>query len=261
MGYNTNVSFIITIIMDFTQFGLTAKEARFYNELLLKGPLTVRSLSTITEEQRTNCYLILGSLEKQKLVERNDLHAVIRFQAKDPNALRRILAKQQEEIRNVNNILTKSLPKLSALYKLTTERQGIAYFEDIEGYQAVHEDMLSADTVQSFISETIVRERPDTYAIVKKYVRRRANNGTLSYFLACPASVANIRNDHLVQKNVEVRTMDTDTFDGEITLYGKKIALTSYEKQRLNTLVITDVAQLRTFRAIFQTAWEQAKPI
>lgn len=247
--------------MDLTQFGLTAKEARFYNELLQKGPLTARALSTLTGEQRTNCYLILDSLEQQQLVERDDLHAVLRFRAKDPNNLRQILFKKQQEIQIVNKNLTKSLSKLSALYKLTTERQGIAYFEDIEGYRAVQEDMLSANSVQSFISETIVLQRPDIYDLVKKYVRLRSSHNIYSQFLACRASAIGIRNDHLKQPNVEVRIMNTETFDGEITLYGKKIALTSYEKERLSTLVITDTAQLKTFRAIFQAVWDTAEAI
>jgi len=247
--------------MDLTQLGLSAKEARLYNELLLKGPLTVKAISALTGEQRTNCYLLLKSLEKQQLVERDDLHAVLRFQLRDPANLRQILARKQQEIQNVNKNLTKYLPKLSALHKLTTERQGLAYFEDVEGYCAVQEDMFSTKVVKSFISETIITARPDIYDIIRKYVRLRSSQHIHSQFLACPATRAGLANDHLRQTNVEVRIVDSDTFEGEVTIYNHKIALTSYEKQRLSTLVITDPPQFKTFQAIFQATWDKAAPV
>lgn len=254
----TNVNLKVTK-MDLTQFGLTAKEALFYNELISKGPMTVKALSAANKEQRTNCYVILKSLESQQLVERDDLHAVLRFRAKDPANLRNILAKKQSEVQIVNKNLTQSLPKLQALYKLTTEVQGVAYFEDVEGYKAVQDDMLTANTVKSFISDTIVHERPDMFGIIKKYVQLRSDNQVKSYFLSCSDIALAMRSDHLRYPNVEVRSVNTDIFDGEITIYNNKIALTSYEKQRLSTLVISNDAQLKTFLSIFEAVWSQAK--
>lgn len=247
--------------MDFTQFGLTAKEALFYNELISRGPLTVKALSSVTNEQRTNCYIILRSLESQQLVERDDLHAVLRFRAKDPSNLRNILAKKQSEIQIVNKNFTQSLPKLQALYKLTTEVQGVAYFEDIEGYRAVQEDMLAANTVKSFISDTIVNQRPDMFGIIKKYVRLRSDKQIKSQFVSCSDVALDMRSNHLNHPYVELRAVDTGLFDGEIALYNNKIALTSYEKKRLSTLVISNNAQLTTFQSIFELIWVQAKPV
>lgn len=246
--------------MDLTLIGLTSKESRFFNELLLRGPSTVRQLEKLTGEQRTNCYMILKSLEQHSLVERDDFYAVLRFKAKDPHHIRKLLAAKQAEIQGVNKYLTKTLPKLNSLYRLTTEQRGIAYFNDLEGFRAVHEDMLLATgTVQSFISETIVKEQPELYqTIVKQYVAKRAQNGTKSQFIACRATAPHLQAAHFTQPGIEVRVLDADIFDGEITIYGEKVALTSYRRGALQTIIVHDKTLARTFRAIFGACWKTA---
>lgn len=248
--------------MDLSLLGLTAKESRFYNELLLRGPSTVREIEKLTGEQRTNCYAILKSLEDHKLVVRDDLPAVLKFRANDPQLIRKLLIEKQTNLQNVNRYLTNSLPKLNSLYKLTTEQRGVAYFNDVDGLRAVYADMLSAtNTVQSFISETIVHQQPTIYEeLVTQYVAKRGKLGIDSKFIACKATEPYLSKPHFKQRGIEVRVLDADIFDGEITLYGNKVALTSYKQGSLQTIVISDAALVQTFRAIFQTCWQIATP-
>jgi sugar-specific transcriptional regulator TrmB len=247
--------------MDLTLLGLSLKESRFYNQLLLRGPTAVRDLEKLTGEQRTNCYAILKSLEAHQLVVRDDLLPTLRFKANDPRLIRKLLAEKQAEINNVNRYFTESLPKLSSLYRLTTEQQGVAYFTDTEGFIAVYEDMLQAGhTICSFISETIVHEQPRLYeAIVIEHAAKRGKRGIASRLLACTATAPYLSGEHFSQRGVEVRVLDADIFDGEITIYGNKVALTSYKTGALQTLVLNNKALAKTFQAIFDTCWTMAK--
>lgn len=247
--------------MDLTLFGLTPKESSFYNELLSRGPQTVRELERITGEQRTNCYAILKSLETYNLVVRDDLYAVLKFKANNPKFIRQLLVEKQSKLRSVNEYFTEMLPRISSLYRLTTEQQGVSYFTDIEGFRAVNEDMLAASgMVRSFISETIVREQPKLYeTMITQYVAKRGKLGIRSQFIACTATARYLTNPHLKQPYVEVRVLDEDIFDGEITLYDNKIVLTSYKRGALQSLVLNNDALAQTFRAIFETCWAVAQ--
>jgi|GEM_PF-4952319 len=250
--------------MDLTLLGLTPKESRFYNELLQRGPSTVKELEKLTGEQRTHCYVILKSLEHRRLVVRDDFYAVLKFRANDPQIIRKLLADKQAEMQSVSKQLTKSLPKLSSLYRLTTEQRGVAYFNDIDGFRAVYQDMLATKgPVRSFISETIVHDQPELYeTLIKQYVAKRSRLGVASQFIACKATQPYLSKAHFKQPGVEVRVLDdADLFDGEITLYGDKIALTTYTEGALHTIVINNKALAQTFGAIFQTSWEIASPI
>lgn len=247
--------------MDLTILGLTVKESRFYNELLKRGPQTVRELERLTGEQRTNCYSILKSLEDCNLVVRDDLYAVLKFKANDPQLIRKLLAEKQSEMQNVNKYLTESLPKLKSLYRLTTEQRGIAYFTDAEGFRAVYEDMLAAKKpLRSFVSETIVQEQPALYeSIITQHVAKRSKLGISSQFIACAATAPHLSKAHFKQPGIEVRVLDASVFDGEITLYGDKVALTSY-REGLQTIVLSDKAMTRTFQAIFEACWARSRP-
>jgi sugar-specific transcriptional regulator TrmB len=246
--------------MDLTLLGLNHKESQFYNHLLQRGPMAVKELESLTGEQRTNCYVILKALEDQNLVVRDDLHAVLRFCANDPQIIRKILLEKQADIQNVNKYLTKSLPKLSSLYRLTTEQQGVAYFNDIDGLRVVHEDMLAAGgPVRSFISETIAQDQPALYeSLVKQSVAKRSRLGITSQFIACKATEPYLSKVHFKQPGIEVRVLDAALFDGEVTIYGHKVALTSYKAGALQTIVMNDKALARTFRSIFEACWNSA---
>jgi sugar-specific transcriptional regulator TrmB len=249
--------------MDLTQLGLSPKESRIYNELLMHGPATVRELGEMVGEQRTNCYLILRSLEKRQLVVRDGLQPILKFRVADPRTLKTLLAQRQIEIQGVSNMLTKSMPKLASLYRLTTERQGLAYFNNAEGLQAVHDDMLAVgDTVRSFISETIVQNQPGVYrTLIKESVAKRSRLGVASQFIACKATEPYLTQSHFTHDKVAVRVLDADIFDGEITIYGDKLALTSYAKGSLQTIVVSDPALATTFRAIFESCWKMASTV
>lgn len=247
--------------MDYTQLGLSEKESMFYNQLITKGPLTVKMLSVITGEQRTNCYIILNSLEDKKLIDRDDLHSVLRFYVKDPTNLKSLLIEKQNNLNNVNKNLTHYLPKLQSLFKLSTQNQGVSLFEDLAGYQAVQEDMLDAKTIKSFISHSIPIYQPEVFKITQQYVKLRCSNNIKSYFLTCPKNPVKNMSGHLMHENIEVKLAPNCMFEGEITIYKHKIALTSYNKERLSTIVINDQAQLKTFQSIFSFIWENAQPL
>lgn len=242
--------------MDLTELGLTAKEALFYQELVAHGPQTVKTLSASTKEQRTNCYLILQELIDLELVERDDGKPVARFRPKHPNQLKRTLAREQQQLKRIDQNLTRALPELTSLYRLSTEQKGIAYFQGLEGYGAVHDDMNESSEVLSFISETIFGNQPKLYSLLQKKMKQRTDKHIPSRFLACRATKPFVRAAHLNRPGVEVRILEADLFTGEVTIYNDKVAFTTYKHNSLTTLVINDSVQAQTLRSIFEVLWQ-----
>lgn len=242
--------------MDFTELGLSKKEAIFYKELLTHGPQTVKALSASTGEQRTNCYLILQALTQSELIERDDSKPIARFRAKHPDQLKRTLLRQQQQLRSISQSLSEALPELASLYRLSTQEQGIAYFQGLDGYEAVHDDMNNASEVLSFINETIFVHQPKVYDLLQKKMKQRSAKHIPSRYLACQVTKPFIHTAHLSRSSLQVRALPAELFDGEITIYGQKVALTTYTRGSITTLVITDPAQAQTFRAIFEVLWQ-----
>jgi sugar-specific transcriptional regulator TrmB len=245
--------------MDLSKVGLSKKEEKFYKELLEHGPQTVRMLSERMDEQRTNCYLILDSLVELGLVKRDDLQSVTRFCATHPRSLQKLVLDKQKNLRETSQSIAQSIPELTSLYRLSTEKNGIAYFEGLKGYIAVHDDMYHTEELLIFISHTIFQRQPEIYDMVQKKIRGRGKNGVRSRFIACAATKPDLQAVNLNHPNTEVRATEAAIFDGEISIYDNKVVLTTYEKNKLKTLVITDPAQAQTFRAIFELVWSAAE--
>lgn len=243
--------------MDLQELGISPKETAIYMELLTHGPQTVRQLSNTLQEQRTNCYLLLDSLIQAGLVSRNDASKVARFSAEPPERLKSLVLNQQLQLKNVNAKITEALPELTALHKLTTEQRGIAYFQGVKGYAASLDNMNQSETEVLVLGSDESYNYPKVYELLQLKLVERKNRGIPSRLLVSILPQEPITSRRLEQNNIQYRRLAMPYIEGEIAIYDEKVAFTTYGRL-ISTLVVSDVVQARTFRALFEILWSGA---
>lgn len=249
--------------------GLNEKQSLVYRYLLEHGGLTASRLAKELSEQRTNIYLIVDALIAHGLVEKDESHPVAQFRATNPEKLQELMMSQQRKLATSSIRLKQAMPELLGLYHLNTAYDGMAYFEGLKGYEAALEEMNKiSGEVCVFGATELEGVRPDAWEILLKQLTKRAKQKIRTRILFETALLEPSREDShlsvdvspLLQRYMEARFWGELPYEGEIALYDNAVVLTSYD-EKLVSLVIKNSTIAATFRAIFDSAWNQAKKI
>lgn len=248
--------------MDLTILGITKKQSLILEELLTHGPQTVREISTRISEQRTNCYLLLERLVEQELVERDAGQPVMKYKITDPRHFRKHITRQQEDLKNANNYITKILPELTSLYRLTTRHQGLSYFQSLKGYAAVLDDMANTPTEVLVIgSDTILEKQPAAYRLLQEKIQQRYERGISTKLIFSNTNPHPPNKSRLESLGFEIRANEHIPYlDSEIAIYSNRVALTNYDES-LKTLVANDKSLVTSFTSLFHALWATSRAI
>ena len=132
-------------------FGLPQKEVKVYVALLELGEATVLRLAGLTAINRTTLYDILESLLKKGIVGTSVKEKVKYFYPAKPEVLIDITKKKQQAIESV-------LPLLKEKMGLVGARPKVQFYEGAKGIDAVHQDVLSAKSIQAYGSFAIINK-------------------------------------------------------------------------------------------------------
>lgn len=241
------------------QLGLNEKEAKFYLYLLESGSKTASQISEELQETRTNTYMVLKKLEKEKLVEIRS-SKVQKYSAADPERLKHFLAAKQQALRQKHTALTGILPELSSMYRLHTHKPGVVYLEGIKGFKAFLEDIYRAEQPVSLLASDseIVPESQEAWSLLEKETRKRGSKGISTRAIFHTEARGSLDKKEFEVKGFEVRFWGSLPLEGEVVVYGDKIAFTVY-KPALIVTVITNEVLAETFLTIFDQLWAVAK--
>lgn len=128
----------------FEQLGLSKNEARIYETLLAEGESGIGHLATKSKVHRRNVYDSMNRLIEKGLVfeilEKKENH----YQAVDPRKLLELVEEKQ-------NMLSKVMPQLDALYKGTPRNEQVYIYRGAEGWKNYMRDMLRIGEPAYFI--------------------------------------------------------------------------------------------------------------
>ena len=247
----------------FTALGLNEKEAKLYEFLLEQPGLAGSVIAKRFGEPRSNTYLLLNALTEKNLVEINDDQPQRRFYAADPITLRRLLAKKQNELKQVDKSLLAELPALSSKYRLAHHKPGVVYRQGIDGLKESLEDMIrSGEEILLFPGDVGIGNRSnETFDVLLKGVFKRKAAGISTRTLLYEAARNEYKQIHeWPKRGMEVRFFGKSPFDGEVVIYGDKCAFTVYEPELIvTTLTNKQIAQ--TMRSLFDAMWQVAEPL
>jgi len=248
-----------TLRSHLVEAGLSDKEANIYLALLQLGSATPTVLAQKTHVNRSTAYLTLSSLQKRGLVSAVDARGKQCFVAESPERLIKLADQAKARLEESRKKLVEALPSLTAIFKIADTTPNVRFFEGPEALQAAREEMWA--TRAPLWEVYAVDEDALRIAAIKgeeriKITQRLRNSRLL---VAIKPGVKTIAPFH--KEGIEVRVLDYARcpFGGSIALAGHKLCIMTTHADGIGVLI--DSADLTSgFRALFEAAWQTAKP-
>jgi HTH-type transcriptional regulator, sugar sensing transcriptional regulator len=124
------------------KIGFSDKSANIYLALLSLGPSSVRKLAEFCDLNRGTTYDALKWLQDQEVVSFYHKDTKQHFVAEDPQRLHDIIAKQEQELKEVDKQIDRFVPELQALHHKGGDRPMAKYYGKDE-INIILEDVLA----------------------------------------------------------------------------------------------------------------------
>lgn len=239
------------------KLGLNEKETQFYLYLLREGYKTGAELAKELSENRTNAYMVLNKLAELGLVEVDEARTVRHYQATNPENLKNIVVRRQQQLRQAQSSLSGVLPELISLFNLNQHKPGVVYFEGLEGYKTFQEDIARSDPPIDVIASNVVPENQDAWQELQKAVQKRNARGAQARIIFHNDARNWLDVGAFTTNGYEVRFWGDAPLEGEIAIYGSKVGLTAYQPALITTVITNDIIA-GTFQILFEQIWGSA---
>jgi sugar-specific transcriptional regulator TrmB len=265
MGYTIGMdkqTFKYTSLLE--QLGLHQNEALVYETLLSNGQLSVQELLQFHPKiQRTNLYALLYSLRDLGLVSQTKKDGKTAFAPESPNKLYVLAQKKELDAKNSRDLLESLTPNLSQLYQLTTNKPVIRFYEGPESFPIMMADSLTSKTeIYSFVDPESVDKYLDP-KINLKYIRDVEKAGVIKKIIAKNTAENRQRYQNLNYKTTQVRLIDFNlpAFGTTKQIYDGKVTYHTLKPRSIIGVIVEDSHIYSLEKALFEFAWQQAKPL
>lgn len=240
--------------------GLNDSEAVVYEVLIKNGQTGILPLQKLIPSlSRTNLYNVLNSLTDKGLVSKTDAKKKLEYRPNDPFQLKVYLNDQERELSQAQKMIDSVIPGLSELYKNTTEKPVVRFYEGRPGIKAVMDDSLTANTE---ILEYIDPKDVDKYIndANKNYVKNRIKLRIHKKLLVPDNSFNRDRYKSSNDVLTEIRYLGYDfpAFDTVMQIYGNKISYMIIRPTTAVGIIIEDKFIATMHQALFEHNWASA---
>ncbi len=235
--------------------GLNEKEAKIYLASLELGLTTIQNIAKKAQIKRSTVYEIMENLIKQNLITVVPKGKKRYFLAAEPAKLAELISQKQAT-------LTKMLPELEALSKVSPVKPKIRFYEGEEGIKTVYADTLKEEAeILAFVSVSAAYKSPVIDYLTKQYVTQRSEKRIMAKVIAPDSSVAKEykKRDEKEYRQTKLVSEKDYPFSIEINVYGNKVAFISYKPNELMAVIIESKEIAKTMGLIHKFFWKNAK--
>lgn len=251
------VPYNIHMLKELQDLGLSEKESRVYLAALEIGRATADQLAKHAKIKRPTTYVQLESLMKMGLMSTYEEDKKTYFAPESPELLKRLLARQKEELNTKEGELTSLLPELMRQFESAGERPVVRFFPGKEGITAVREEVLTTKEKQlhvlfshdSDLSKIFSKHEIDDYTERRNKLGIRSNAiyTNLEYFKTA-----------WVDELTEVRLLAGVNLTVDTRIFDDKTALFSIVGN-IFALVIESEQIASSMKNLFNFLWLQAQ--
>ncbi len=138
------------MIKELEDIGLSENEARVYAASLEIGRATADQLSKQAKVNRSTTYVQLENLMEHGLISTYSEDKKTYFSPESPELLRRLLARQKDEVIAKERDFASFLPELIRQFNGAGERPVVRFFTGKDGITAIREDVLTTKRGDEF---------------------------------------------------------------------------------------------------------------
>ena len=115
-------------------FGLREKEAKVYLASLFLGPSSVQKIAQEAGINRATTYVVLDSLAENGLISQSHEGKKTVFVAEEPQAIEKLLERQQRQIADNHRALRELLPRLDEISRVAKPGAPVVrFYKGVEG--------------------------------------------------------------------------------------------------------------------------------
>lgn len=236
------------------KLGLSSKEIQLYDFILGRPGMTAAELAKASGEKRTNVYALLDSLSQKGIILSEDNAPVKQFRAAEPSALRQLIDRQKDELRQADIALQNVLPRIKSQYSLSNNKPGVIHMGGMDGLLRLLDDMILSKTEVLLIASDLA-DVEVLRGFKDRLVERHAR-GVQTRAIAHDYN-RSARKSIYAERGMELRFLGELPYTGEVVLYEDNVAFTVYEPSIVTT-VITNKAIAETTRRMFESMWQQS---
>jgi len=242
------------------QIGLSKNEAITYLTLLELGKGRVSTLGQKIKLERNVIRYTCRKLCDMGLLREQKSGSTFYYSPFPPECLTNNLVCKQAQIRKQKNQIEKIIPELQLLYDPSLIAPKINILKGNEGVRQVYEDILIQG--EDVCCWTNFHQKIGILGAdyIQKYIKRRLEKGVTIYSIE-PKNQNSIQLFEIFKqldcKDVLVDKLELN--EGEIRVYGEKIALISFQKSEPYAFLIQSKIMAQMFRGIFWSAYNEAK--
>lgn len=260
MSNETKITPIATALIS---LGLGQNEAILYETLLRHPGATIPLLQKESSLSRTMLYYVLDSLQAYGLVHPGKADKKTIYIPEPPEKLEDMLKDQENELNRQKQALKGVISDLSSVWRLSTNKPRVRFFEGMSGALEVTMDSLNTDgEIYTFIdSEAIEKFFKEEN---KNYVAKRRAKGIKKKIIALDSDFAR---KHYVNFNsdvTEIRLLPKGArppFQTSIQIYSKSVSFLSLTHQTVIGVILQEENIANFFKTIFEFAWQHSLPI
>lgn len=220
------------------EIGLNSSQAKVYLALIEKGALTPPAVSEVTNENRTNAYMVLEQLEKLGLAEKLQKAKKLTYQATNPINLEKVSEKRRKAVMDAESRVKQAMPILLSYYYSFTERPGIKLVEGLDGLKEIYQETLRTKE-PIYLVRTPHEVKSLGIEYINKYVAKRREL-RIPVKAITPDVADAIHNPNVDKSNLLTRkwVKATDyTAPVEINVFGNKVAFASFGEETMGVII------------------------
>lgn len=242
------------------QLGLTKNETLVYQALLRLGQSSITPILKETKLKKGNTYNILYDLIDKKLVSKFDKNKKTYFQIEPPTNLQNLIQAKDKSIDQIKKSLTNALPSLISDFIASSNRPATSYLEGKEGLEKIYEDILKEKKNLLIFASTIDRDMPEFNKLIDRQIKKQINANIKVKSLVRGEIINKKYAEKLKPLGIQTRGLANYHPTSQIIIYGNKVAITSFKKDLMSTLIENE-SIANSLKNIFEITWKNAKSL
>lgn len=244
------------------QIGLSEAETAVYESLLSLGQAQVQAIIKKAGLKKPTVYHILNQFVKRGLAEEVSGTAKKQFRPTSPENLEVMVLAEVANAERAKKVLEYALPSLTSQYALALGRPHVASYEGPAGIKRLYDDIIHVKKDILLIRSPHDDEYPELEKMIEAQIGRQVK-ACIHVRAVTPLVPETIETATKYDgaRLITRRIIPRDEFmtPAQIIIYGEKVALTSFQKPILTTIIENkDIRD--TFVTIFEYIWSAATP-
>lgn len=260
MSNETKITPIATALIS---LGLGQNEAILYETLLRHPGATIPLLQKESSLSRTMLYYVLDSLQSYGLVHPGKADKKTIYIPQPPEKLEDMLKDQENELNRQKQALKGVISDLSSVWRLSTNKPGVRFFEGAKWLNEVMWDSLNTDTeIYTFIDAEAVEKFYKEEN--KNYVAKRRAKGIKKKIIALDCDFARKHYANFNSDITEARLLPKGArppFQTATQIYSNSVSFITLTTKALIGIILQEENIANFFKTMFEFAWQHSLPI